>query len=78
MENPLSAKPDGIPSAAGSAVRLPDFSDVDVYAVAARGEPPVLAGAVAHLLRNWPSDNDAGACFENGPPDAGQPVTGGN
>jgi hypothetical protein len=69
VENPLSAKPDGTPSAAGAAVRLPDFSDVDVYAVATRGEPPVLAGAVAHLLRNWPSGNDAGAYFDNGPDD---------
>ncbi|WBB63168.1 hypothetical protein O7599_11830 [Streptomyces sp. WMMC500] len=71
MENPLSAKPDGTLSAAGSAVRLPDFSDVDVYAVAARGEPPVLAGTVAHLLRNWPSDDDAGAYFDNEPPKPG-------
>ncbi|WP_407561083.1 hypothetical protein [Streptomyces sp. 184] len=69
MENPLSAAPDGRPSAAGPAVLLPDFSDVDVYAVAAAGEPPVLAGAVAHLLRNWPSDDEAGACFDNGPDD---------
>lgn len=66
MENPLSAKRDGTPSAAGPSVRLPDFSDVDVYAVAVRGEPPVLAGAVAHLLRTWPSGNDAGASFSNG------------
>ncbi len=69
MENPLSAKPDGTPSAAGPAVLLPDFSDVDVHAVAARGEPPVLAGAVAHLLRDWPSGNEAAAYFENGRPD---------
>ncbi|MFW6693897.1 hypothetical protein [Streptomyces sp. MAR4 CNX-425] len=69
MENPLSAAPDGTPSARGPSVRLPDFGDVDVYAVAARGEPPVLAGAVAHLLRHWPSDNDAGAYFDNGPDD---------
>lgn len=73
MENPLSAKPDGIRPAAGSAVGLPDFSDVDVYAVAARGEPPVLAGAVAHLLRNWPSANDAAAYFENDKPDEDKP-----
>ncbi|MEO3767958.1 hypothetical protein [Streptomyces sp. B8F3] len=70
MENPLSAAPDGRPSAVPSTACLPDFSDVDVHAVAARGEPPVLAGAVAHMLRNWPAEEAAGAHFENGATDA--------
>lgn len=65
MENPLSAAPDGRPSAVPSTACLPDFSDVDVHAVAARGDHPVLAGVVAHLLRNWPSEEEAGAYFTN-------------
>ncbi|MFJ9849838.1 YxD-tail cyclophane-containing RiPP peptide [Streptomyces sp. NPDC101150] len=50
---------------APSAVPLPDFTGVEVRALAAQGSHPVLGEVAALLLRNWPSEEDAVAYYED-------------
>ncbi|MFE0189718.1 YxD-tail cyclophane-containing RiPP peptide [Streptomyces sp. NPDC059008] len=50
-----------------SAEPLPDFSGIDVGALAARTDHAVLGEVAALLLRNWPTGKDAVAYYEDGP-----------
>ncbi|MFG2135977.1 YxD-tail cyclophane-containing RiPP peptide [Streptomyces sp. NPDC048650] len=52
---------------APSAEPLPDFGGVEVRALAARTDHPVLGEVAALLLRNWPSEADAVAYYEDSP-----------
>ncbi|MGG7571504.1 YxD-tail cyclophane-containing RiPP peptide [Streptomyces sirii] len=46
---------------------MPDFSGVDVGALATRTDHAVLGDVAALLLRNWPTGEDAVAYYEDGP-----------
>ncbi|MFI9050244.1 YxD-tail cyclophane-containing RiPP peptide [Streptomyces sp. NPDC053427] len=50
---------------APSAEPLPDFTGVEVSALAVQAGHPVLGAVAALLLRNWPSEEDAVAYYED-------------